>query len=187
MQKKKKMRKKINLIPLYIIILSFAIPVKAQILEFYRPIIVTYKPGILNNEKVNLGVFDYFKQDTSKMKYEYLKYDSEKESLFKYDDTNNAFQKIICLKSGNFKSQEKIKLGIFDEFNLLKENSKSFIASSPYGKYPSHHKIINSIEILQKTKKTLILKIHYQDEFEWKYFGILVLTDYKYENLEDDE
>lgn len=172
---------------LYILLLSLTNIVKGQILEFYNPIVVTYKSAVLNNEKVNLGIFDYFKQDTSKMKYEYLKYDSDKEGLYKYDDTNKDFQKIICLKSENLKSQKKIKLGIFDEFNLAKENSKSFIASSPYGKYPSHHKIINSIEILQKTKKTLILRINYQDEFEWKYFGILVLTDYKYENLEDDE
>ncbi|ALR31259.1 hypothetical protein ATE47_12330 [Chryseobacterium sp. IHB B 17019] len=172
---------------LYILLLSLTTMVKGQILEFYKPIIVTYKSGILNNDKINIGVFDYFKQDTSKMKSEYLKYDSDKESLYKYDDVNKKFQKIICLKSESFKSQEKIKLGIFDEFNLAKESSKNFIASSPYGKYPSHHKIINSIEILQKTKKTLILKINYQDEFEWQYLGILVLTDYKYENLEDDE
>jgi len=178
---------KINLILLYVVASSFISPLKAQILEFYKPIIITYRTGILNNEKVDLGVFDYFKQDTSKMKYEYLKYDSEKEILYKYNDSSKVFQKIICLKPENLKSQKKIKLGIFDEFNLTKENSKSFIASSPYGKYPSHHKVINSIEILQKTKKTLILRINYQDEFEWKYFGILVLTDYKYENIEDDE
>ncbi|MDP9960052.1 hypothetical protein [Chryseobacterium lathyri] len=180
----RKIKKKIFL---YILFLSFTNIVKGQVLEFYNPIIVTYKAGTLNNEKVNLGIFDYFKQDTSKMKYEYLKYDSDKESLYKYDDIKKVFQKIICLQSENFKSREKIKLGIFDDFNLVKENSKNFIASSPYGKYPSHHKIINSIEILQKTKKTLILRVNYQDEFEWKYFGILVLTDYKYENLEDDE
>ncbi|MCJ7932429.1 MAG: hypothetical protein MUW56_02020 [Chryseobacterium sp.] len=181
------MTRKITVTILYILLLSFTNIVKGQVLEFYKPIIVTYKSGMLNNEKINLGVFDYFKQDTSKMKYEYLKYDSDKESLLKYDDANKIFQEIICLKTKNFKSQEKIKLGIFDEFNLVNENSKSFIASSPYGKYPSHHKIINSIEILQKTKKTLILRINYQDEFEWKYFGILVLTDYKYENVEDEE
>jgi len=180
------MTRKITATILYIILLSFTNIVKGQILEFYKPIIVTYKSGMLNNEKINLGVFDYFKQDTSKMKYEYLKYDSDKESLFKYDETNKIFQEIICLKAKNFKSQ-KIKLGIFDECNLTKENSISLIASSPYGKYPSHHKIINSIEILQKTKKTLILRINYQDEFEWKYFGILVLTDYKYENVDDEE
>ncbi|MDR4953821.1 hypothetical protein REB14_16700 [Chryseobacterium sp. ES2] len=171
---------------LSVLLLSFINLVQGQVLEFYRPIIITYKSEILNNEKINLGMFDYLKQETSTMKSEYLKYDSDKESLYKYDGVSKSFQKIICLKSDNFKSQEKIKLGIFDEFNLVKENSKSFIASSPYGKYPSHHKIINSIEILQKTKKTLILRINYQDEFEWKYFGILVLTDYKYENLEDD-
>jgi hypothetical protein len=188
MQKKKKMTRKIKKITfLYILFLSFTSIVKGQVLEFYNPIIVTYRSGILNDEKVNVGIFDYFKQDTSKMKYEYLKYDSDKESLYKYDDTKNVFQKIICLKSENFKSQEKIKFGIFDEFDLSRENSKSFVASSPYGKYPSHHKIINSIDILQKTKKRLIIRINYQDEFEWKYFGILILTDYKYENLEDDE
>ncbi|GEN73203.1 hypothetical protein CLA01_32750 [Chryseobacterium lathyri] len=188
MQKKTKMTRKIKIVFLFILLLSFTNNiVKGQILEFYNPILVTYKSGILNNEKINLGIFDYFKQDTSKMKYEYLKYDSDKESLYKYDNASKIFQRIICLKAESFKSQEKIKLGIFDEFNLVKKDSKSFIASSPYGKYPSHHKIINSIEILQKTKKTLILKINYQDQFEWKYFGILVLTDYKYENVEDDE
>jgi hypothetical protein len=172
---------------LSILFLSLANLVKGQILEFYRPIIVTYKSGILNNEKINLGIFDYFKQDPSIMNSEYLKYDSDKEALYKYNEVSKNFQKLICFKSENFKSQEKIKLGIFDEFNIVRENPKNFVASSSYGKYPSHHKVINSIEILQRTKKTLILKINYQDEFEWKYFGILVLTDYKYENLEEDE
>lgn len=172
---------------LSILFLSFVNLVKGQILEFYKPIIITYKSGMLNNEKIDLGIFDYFKQDTSRMKFEYLKYDSNKEALYKYDDVSKNFQKIMCLRSENFKSQEKIKLGIFDEFNMIRESPKSFVASSPYGKYPSHHRVINSIEILQKTKKTLILRINYQDEFEWKYFGILILTDYKYENLDDDE
>lgn len=174
------------LIFLYIIFVGSFSFMKGQVLEFYKPIIVSYRKGILNSEKIDLGVFDYFKQDTSKMKYEYLRYDSDKESLYKYDNANKSFQKIICLKAENFTSQEKIKLGIFDEFSLKQENSKSFIALPPYGKYPSHRQIIKSIEILQKTKKTLILKINYQDEFEWKYFGILVLTDYKYENIEDE-
>ncbi|MFS4429059.1 hypothetical protein [Chryseobacterium sp. S90] len=138
---------------LLILFLPFTSIIKGQILEFYNPIVVTYRSGMLNNEKVNAGIFDYFKQDTSKMKYEYLKYDSDKESLYKYDDTKNSFQKILCLKSENFKSLKKIKLGIFDEFNLTRENSKSFIASSPYGKYPPHHKIVTSIDILQKTKE----------------------------------
>lgn len=172
---------------LSILFLSFVNLVKGQILEFYKPIIITYKSGMLNNEKIDLGIFDYFKQDTSKMKFEYLKYDSDKETLYKYDDVSKSFKEIMCLRSGNFKSQEKIRLGIFDEFNMIRESPKNFVASSPYGKYPSHHKVINSIEILQKTKKKLILRINYQDEFEWKYFGILILTDYKYENLEDDE
>lgn len=188
MQKKKKMERRTKrIVFLYIIFLFATSIVKGQVLELYNPIIITYRSGILNNEKVNVGIFDYFKQDTSKMKFEYLRYDSDKESLYKYDNIKNTFQKIICFKSENFKSQEKIKLGVFDEFNLTREDPKNFIASSPYGKYPSHRKIINSIQILQKTKKKLILRINYQDEFEWKYFGILILTDYKYENLEDDE
>lgn len=172
---------------IYILILCFIGNVKGQILEVYKPIIVSYKSGVLNNEKINLGIFDYFKQDTSKMKFEYLKYDSDKEILYKYDETNKIFQTILCMKNQNFKSKEEIKLGILDGFILTRENSNSFIATSPYGRYPSHHKIIKSIEILQKTKKRLIIKVNYQDEFEWKYFGILVLTDYKYENIEDDE
>lgn len=180
---------KINFILLYLVIVSFVNPLKAQILEFYKPIIVTYKSGKLNNEKVDLGIFDYFKQDTSKMKYEYLKYDSDKGVLLKYDEPNKAFQTIVCLNAGNFKSKQEIKLGMFDGFILTQQNSESFKATSPYGdgRYPSHHKIITSLEILQKTKKRLIVKINYKDEFEWKYFGILVLNDYKYENLEDDE
>ncbi len=187
MQEKRKKTKLI--IFLYVLIMCFTSMVKGQILEFYKPIIVTYKTGTLNNEKIDLGIFDYFKQDTSKMKYEYLKYDSDKGVLYKYDELNKVFQTILCLNNQNFNSKEEIKLGMFDGFVLKRENSVNFIATSPYGdgRYPSHHKIIKSIDILQKTKKTLVLRINYQDEFEWKYFGILVLTDYKYENLEDDE
>ena len=183
------MRKRNNfIIFLYLVlIISCTNRTKGQILEFYKPIIISYRSGLLNKEKIDCGVFDYFKEDTAKMKYEYLKYDSDEESVFKYDNENKAFQKIICLKSEDFRPREKIKLGIFHEFNLTQQDPKNFIASSPYGKYPSHVQIIKSIEVLQKTKKKLILRINYQDEFEWKYFGILVLTDYKYENLEDDE
>lgn len=172
-----------------ILILCFVGSIKGQILEVYKPIIVSYKSGFLNNEKIDLGIFDYFKQDTSKMKNEYLKYDSDRGVLYKYDVANKVFQAILCLKAPNYKSKEEIKLGMFDGFVLTKENSNSFKAGSPYGdgRYPSHHKIITSIDILQKTKKKLIVRVNYQDEFEWKYFGILVLTDYKYENLEDDE
>ncbi len=169
--------------------LFFVGNIKGQILEVYKPIIVTYRLGTLNNEKINLGIFDYFKQDPSKMKYEYLKYDSDKGVLYKYDESNKTFQTILCLNATSFKSQQEIKLGMFDEFILKQENANSFIATSPYGdgRYPSHHKIIRSVEILQKTKKRLIVRVNYQDEFEWKYFGILVLTDYKYENIEDEE
>lgn len=175
-------------IVMHILVLCFIGNVKGQILEVYKPIIVTYRSGELNNEKINLGIFDYFKQDTSKMMYEYLKYDSDKEILYKYDETNKIFQTILCLKNQNFKSQ-KIQLGILDGFVLTRENYNNFIATSPYGdgRYPSHHKIITSIDILQKTKKRLILRVNYQDEFEWKYFGILVLKDYRYENLDDEE
>ncbi|MGE8537193.1 MAG: hypothetical protein ACN6OJ_21630 [Chryseobacterium sp.] len=182
-----KKRNKLKIFLYVIFTVCFTNKMKAQILEFYKPIIISYKSGLLNNKKVDLGIFDYFKQDTSMMKYEYLKYNSDEESLSKYDKESKSFQNIICFKSGNFRAQEKIKLGIFHEFNLTKEDDENFIASSPYGRYPSHIQVIKSIEVLQKTKKTLILKIDYQDEFEWKYFGILILTDYKYENLEDDE
>ena len=172
-----------------ILILCFIGSIKGQILEVYKPIIVSYKSGVLENKKINLGIFDYFKQDTSKMKYEYLKYDSDKEALYKYDEPNKVFQTVLCLDNQNFKSKEEIKLGIFDGFVLKKDNANNFTAMSPYGdgRYPSHHKIIRSIEILQKTKKRLILRVNYQDEYEWKYFGILVLNDYKYEDLEEDE
>lgn len=89
---------------------------------------------------------------------------------------------MICLQTDNFDVQKNIKLGIFDEFNLQRQGENFFITKSPYGGYPSHHRIINSIEILNKTKKDLILRVNFQDEFEWKYFGILVLKDYKYAN-----
>lgn len=173
----------------YILLLCFAGNVKGQVLELYKPIIVSYKSGVLNNEKIDLGIFDYFKQDTSKMKYEYLKYDSDKGILYKYNVGNKVFQTILCLNTPNYKSKEEIKFGMFDGFVLTKENSNSFKAGSPYGdgRYPSHHKIIKSIDILQKTKKRLIIRVNYQDEFGWGYFGILVLNDYRYENLEDEE
>jgi hypothetical protein len=174
---------------IYILILCFAINVKGQVLEFYEPIVVTYKSGVLSNEKIDIGIFDYFQENTSKMEYEYLKYDSDKGVLYKYDVANKVFQTILCLNNPSYKSKEEIKFGMFDAFILSRENSNSFKATSPYGdgRYPSHHKIIKSIDILQKTKKALIIRVNYQDEFEWKYFGILVLKDYRYENLEDEE
>ena len=79
----------------YFLILCFVGNVKGQILEFYEPIIVTYKSGLLNNQKIDLGIFDYFKQDTSKMKNEYLNYDSDKGVLYKYDVANKVFQTIL--------------------------------------------------------------------------------------------
>ncbi|MFY1046775.1 hypothetical protein [Chryseobacterium sp. GP-SGM7] len=161
-------------------ILFLANIVKGQIIEIYKPIVVTYKSAILNNEKVNIGIFDRFREDTSKMQYEYLKYDSDKEILYKYNDTLKSFQKMICLQRNNFNIQKNIKLGIFDEFNLQRQDKNVFIAKSPIGGYPSHHRIVNSIEVLSKTKEDLILRVNFQDEFEWKYFGILVLKDYKY-------
>lgn len=165
---------------LFILLLCLVGTVKGQIIEVYQPIVVTYDSAILNNEKVNIGIFDHFENNVSKMKQEYLKYDSEKEVLYKYNDTIKSFQKIICLKSDNFEVQKNIRLGIFDEFNLQRQSKNMFIAKSPYGGYPSHQIIVNSIEILSKTKKHLILKVNFQDEFEWKYFGILYLEDYKY-------
>lgn len=164
----------------FLAILFLTNTARGQIIEIYKPIVVTYKSAILNNEKVNIGIFDRFREDTSKMQYEYLKYDSEKEVLYKYDDTIKAFQKMICLQQDNFDIQKNIKLGIFDEFNLQRQSEDVFIAKSPIGGYPSHHRIVNSIEVLSKTKEDLILKVNFQDEFEWKYFGILVLKDYKY-------
>ncbi|WP_415492752.1 hypothetical protein, partial [Chryseobacterium flavum] len=92
------------IILLYIILIGCGTnKMKGQILEFYKPIVISYLPKVLNKEKVDLGIFDYFKQDTSKMKYEYLKYDSDEESVFKYDNESKSFQKIICFKSENFK------------------------------------------------------------------------------------
>ena len=92
------------------------------------------------------------------MEYEYLKYDSDKGVLYKYDQPNKVFQTVLCLNNQNFKSKEEIKLGMFDGFVLKQDNANNFTAMSPYGdgRYPSHHKIIRSIEILQKTKKRLI-------------------------------
>jgi hypothetical protein len=164
----------------FLSILSLATIVKGQIIEIYKPIVVTYKSAILNNEKVNIGIFDRFWEDTSKMKYEYLKYDSDKEALYRYDDKLKSFQKIISLQPNNFEVQKNIKFGIFDEFNLQRKGEDVFIAKSPDGSYPSHHRFIKSIKILEKTKENLILKISFQDEFEWDYFGILVLKDFKY-------
>ena len=163
-------------------ILLVSLTVKGQIIELYQPIVVTYDSAILNDEKINIGIFDHFREDTSKMQYEYLKYDSDREVLYKHDNNSKSFQIVMCLKSDNFEIQKNIKLGIFDEFNLQRQSENLFIAKSPIGGYPSHHRIVNSIEVLSKTKKDLILKVNFQDEFEWKYFGILVLEDYKYDS-----
>ncbi|MGE8525351.1 hypothetical protein [Chryseobacterium rhizosphaerae] len=171
-------RKLINII----VLLFCNLLVNAQDLKLFNPILIsnlTYE--IVNNEKVNRVVLDYYNPKVDQMDINYLKYSSDNNTLYLYNTEKNEFKTFLVfdqegktISFGNF-------LGIFRYFNLKQKSANCFLATSTTGNYPSHIEKINSIDILEKNKRFLIIKINYSDIYDFKGYGVLVLQDYKYE------
>lgn len=154
---------------------------KSQDLKVYSPILISNLPnGKINNEKVNKVILDYYNPNANDMESNFLKYNYDDSILYIFDLDKKEFKSFI-----NFKKREKViskenYLGIFRNFNILKDSENKFKVISATGNYPSHFEKINSIEVLEKSKQFLILKINYSDIYDFKGYGVLVLQDYKY-------
>nr|WP_315029432.1 hypothetical protein [uncultured Chryseobacterium sp.] len=176
---KKNMNKK-NKILLFLIFSCLTF-IKGQDLKLFTPIIITnLSSDIINNEKVNKVVLDYYNPNPNEMESNLLKYCSDEGVLYLFDVEQKKFKTFLNFKKVDRVISSENFLGIFKYFNLIKETDKFFLASSSTGSYPSHYERINSIEILEKSQKFLILKINYSDIYDFKGYGVLVLQDYKY-------
>ncbi|UQB69960.1 hypothetical protein [Epilithonimonas zeae] len=150
----------------------------SQDLRLYTPIlIVNAKDTIIDGNKVNKVVADYYNPDFKKMEKEYLRYDSNSQVVEIYDKKSNFFKPFINLKFQG----ETIEnyFGMFKYFKIIQNTKNEFKTSSATGNFPSHFEKINSIEILQKEKRYLILKFNYSDIYGFRGFGVLSLTDFQ--------
>ncbi len=154
---------------------------KSQDLKVYSPILISNLPnGSINSERVNKIILDYYNPNVNDMESNFLKYSSDDKVLYLFDVEKNQFKSFI-----NFKKHEKViskenYLGVFRNFNVIRDSENKFKVISATGNYPSHFEKINSIEVLEKSKQFLILKINYSDIYDFKGYGVLVLQDYKY-------
>lgn len=156
--------------------------VKAQDLKFFTPILISdVKSIMINGEMNNQAIVDYFNPDFDKMQKEILKYSSDLNVLYLYDSESNLYRPFLYL---NKKNKETVStennFGVFRSFNLIKKNDRFFEAVSTTGSYPSHFERINSIEVMEKSQKFLIIKINYSDIYGYKGYSVLVVQDYKY-------
>lgn len=156
--------------------------VKAQDLKLFTPILISdIKSIMVNGEMNNQAIVDYFNPDFNKMRKEVLKYSSDSNALNLYDSESNSYKPFLFLNKKNKEIvSTKNNFGVFRSFNLIKKNDRFFEAVSSTGSYPSHFERIKSIEILEKSKKFLIIKINYSDIYGYKGYSVLVLLDYKY-------
>lgn len=156
--------------------------VKAQDLKLFTPILISDTKSIMiNGEMNNQAIVDYFNPDFNKMRKEVLKYSSDSDALNLYDSESNSYKPFLFLNKKNKEIvSTKNNFGVFRSFNLIKKNDRFFEAVSSTGSYPSHFERIKSIEILEKSKKFLIIKINYSDIYGYKGYSVLVLQDYKY-------
>ncbi|ALR31261.1 hypothetical protein ATE47_12340 [Chryseobacterium sp. IHB B 17019] len=171
---------KINKILLFLI-LGFINFAQGQDLKLFSPIVISNLPNdIINNEKVNKVILDYYNPEANKMELSFLKYSSDDNVLYLFDSEKKGFKPFIYFnKIGKNVSTENF-LGIFRYFDLTQESERCFKASSASGNYPSHFEKIDSIEVLEKDKRFLIIKINYSDIYDFKGYGVLVLQDYKH-------
>lgn len=152
---------------------------QSQDLKVFSPIIISNLPnGNINNEKVNKVILDYYNPNVEDMGSEFLKYSSNDKTLYIFDHNKKVFKSFL-----NFQTKEKIVskenfLGVFRNFSVIKDSENKFMVVSSTGNYPSHFEKINSIEVLERSKTFLILKINYSDIYDFKGYGVLVLQDY---------
>lgn len=167
---------------LFLILLGYLNFFKSQDLKIYAPILISNLPnGNINNERVDKVVLDYYNPNVNNMEVNFLKYSSDDNKLYLFDSNKNEFKTLLdfSLKIENVVSSENF-LGLFKKFNVIKKLDNKFIILSATGSYPSHFEKINSIEVLEKDKQFLIVKINYVDIYDFKGYGVLVLRDYKY-------
>lgn len=171
----------------FFILILFPNIFDSQVLEAYTPILIVNNKGIIfNNEKVDEVSLDYYTPNENDLIKDYFRYDSDACTLYLFDKKEKKNKVFLSLKQNDTKFT-KNKVGVFEYFDLVRKDKNNFIALPSYGVYPSHTLQIKSVEILSQTKKKLILKFNYLDIFAWKSFGVLIFTDYKYENFEDNE
>jgi hypothetical protein len=164
---------------LFFLIFSFFYFIEGQDLKLFTPIIISnLSNGIANDEKVNKVVLDYYNPDPNEMNINLLKYSSDDDTVYLFDTEHNKFKLFLNFKNpGKLTSSENF-LGVFRYFNLTQKSEKCFTVSSASGNYPSHIEKIRSIEILEKSKKYIILKVNYSDIYDFNGYGVLVLQDY---------
>jgi len=154
---------------------------KSQDLKSYSPILISNLPnGMLNNERVNKVVLDYYNPNVNDMKSDILRYSSDNDKLYIFDFDKKEFKCFLNFNNKDKTISSENFLGIFRNFNIIKDSENKFKVISATGNYPSHFEKINSIEVLEKNKRFLILKINYSDIYDFKGYGVLVLQDYKY-------
>ncbi|GEN75074.1 hypothetical protein [Chryseobacterium hagamense] len=176
MKKNIKVRSKILLITLFCYFNFF----QSQDLKVFSPILISNLPnGNINNEKVNKVVLDYYNPNVKDMQCDFLKYSSDDKTVYIFDQDKKVFKSFLSFQNNEKIISKENFLGIFRNFTVVKENEKSFKVISSTGNYPSHFEKINSIEILEKSKRFLILKVNYSDVYDFKGYGVLVLQDYK--------
>lgn len=150
----------------------------SQDLRLFEPILIANaKDTIINGSKINRVIADYYNPDFKKMVKDYLRYDSKSQIVEIYDKTSKNFKPFINL---NFQGETKENyFGIFKYFKIIQKSKDEFKTSPTSGNFPSHFQRINSIEILQKEKNFIILKLNYSDIYGFKGFGVLNLTDFQ--------
>ena len=166
---------------LYILLFCFLNFFKGQDLKMYSPILISNLPnGNINNEKVNKVILDYFNPNIDGMQSDFLKYSSNDNTLYIYDRDKKVFKSFLNFEmKGKIISKENF-LGIFRNFSVIRDSENKYKVMSSTGNYPSHFEKINSIEILERSKRFLILKINYSDIYDFKGYGVLILQDYKH-------
>jgi hypothetical protein len=166
---------------LFILFFLYVYTIRGQELKLFTPILISnLQTEIIDGERVNKVVLDYYNPDVNKMETFFFKYSSDDNTLYLFNSEYKEFRNFLNFNKIGKKVSSENFLGIFRYFNLIQESEKCFKALSTTGNYPSHFEKINSIEVLEKDKKFLILKINYSDVYDFKGYGILVLQDYKY-------
>jgi len=166
------------ILPIFILLLSIiSNNLFSQDLRFFEPILIANaKDTVLDGNRINKVIADYYNPDFKKMTKEYLKYNSESQTVEIYDKKSKIFKPFIYI---NFQGETTENyFGVFKYFKIIQKSKDEFIIFPTSGNFPSHFQRINSIEVLQKEKNIIILKFNYSDIYGFKGFGVLNLTDF---------
>lgn len=150
----------------------------SQNLRLFEPILIANaKDTVIDGNRINKVIADYYNPDFKKMNKEYLRYNSKSQIVEIYDKKSSAFKSFINL---NFQGETKENyFGVFKYFKITQRIDNEFKISPTSGNFPNHFQKINSIEILQKEKNYIIVKFNYSDIYGFKGYGVLNLTDFQ--------